>query len=496
MNTSDTSMSLVPLTAYTQSGSDPSGRSAHFAQGISESLSTQLQCLKKGGESGDTTIQSTMTSRVQSTRGTASVGIESDDTTTRTTSHYQPPVTIDEEGSQGLPRVPVPEGKQQGTIKEVTPVALRTRSCRHQTDSIRIEEDKGDNGNTNRNVKDKELIRQLWKKTKEQQDTIDELSSAVKEFLKVQPCVKKLQGNIAKIHKQVESRTFKVTVPISGPQIVKPFTPTEYMPADIPEEEYFASKAPCKHTAFMATPVKRSKGTRDYDSPEDSRDFDSTPKSEPSDTRSEDSEAKSESSNQSFNSWVKSLDIRRGLKLETSITSSQDVEPEDSQQVTSGSCFEDNSCELQEEEPERPHHRIYRKESKKRKFVFPKRPKEERSAAGARIQAALEQVPNSVHLNSRGKRDTATLYVGNIDYNASEQDLSNALDKIFKRIHVEKVTIPRVNGRSMYGFIEISWARGAPVKASDLCIHNSSGRVTVNGRPIYFRESCGKEDSE
>jgi hypothetical protein len=172
------------------------------------------------------------------------------------------------------------------------------------------------------------------------------------------------------------------------------------------------------------------------------------------------------------------------------------VEPEDSQQVTSGSCFEDNSCEVQEEEPELPHHWIYRKESKKRKFVFPKRPKEERSAAGARIQAALEQVPNSVHLNSRGKRDTATLYVGNIDYNASEQDLSNALDKIFKRIRVEKVTIPRVNGRSMYGFIEISWARKAPVKASDLCIHWSSGRVTVNGRPIYFRESCGKEDSE
>jgi len=275
---------------------------------------------------------------------------------------------------------------------------------------------------------------------------------------------------------------------------------TEYMPANIPEEEYFASKARCKHTAFMTTPVKRLKGTRDYDSPEDSRNSDGTPQSEPSDTRSEDSEAKSESSSQSINCWQwidrELRRIGRGRELEASITSSQDEESEDSQQDTSGSSFEDNSCELQEEEPERPHHRIYRKESKKRKFVFPKRPKEERSAAGARIQAALEQVPNSVHLNSRGKRDTATLYVGNIDYNASEQDLSNALDPIFKRIRVEKVTIPRVNGRSMYGFIEISWARKAPVKASDLCIHWSSGRVTVNGRPIYFRESCGKEDSE
>ena len=85
--------------------------------------------------------------------------------------------------------------------------------------------------------------------------------------------------------------------------------------------------------------------------------------------------------------------------------------------------------------------------------------------------------------------------MGNIDYKASEEDLSKAIDKIFQRIRVEKVTIPRVNGRSMYGFIEISWARRAPVKASDLCIKNSSGMVKVNGRPIYFRESCGKDDS-
>ena len=88
------------------------------------------------------------------------------------------------------------------------------------------------------------------------------------------------------------------------------------------------------------------------------------------------------------------------------------------------------------------------------------------------------------------------MMMGNIDYNASEPDLSKALDKIFQRIRVEKVTIPRVNGRSMYGFIEISWARRAPVKVSDLCIKNSSGSVTVNGRPIYFRESRGKGDSE
>jgi hypothetical protein len=37
-------------------------------------------------------------------------------------------------------------------------------------------------------------------------DTIDELSSAMKEFLRVQSTVKKLQGNIKKLSKQLESQ--------------------------------------------------------------------------------------------------------------------------------------------------------------------------------------------------------------------------------------------------------------------------------------------------
>jgi hypothetical protein len=128
---------------------------------------------------------------------------------------------------------------------------------------------------------------------------------------------------------------------------------------------------------------------------------------------------------------------------------SQDEDPEDSTPDTSGSC---------NEESEPPCPQIHRQGSKKRSSVFPKESKIKRLEACARIQEALDQVPYSVHLNSRGDRDTATLCVGNIDYNASEQDLSKALDKIFQRIRVEKVTIPRVNGRSMYGFI-YPWKR-------------------------------------
>jgi hypothetical protein len=110
-------------------------------------------------------------------------------------------------------------------------------------------------------------------------------------------------------------------------------------------------------------------------------------------------------------------------------------------------------------------------------FRLPQGIEKKRSEACARIEEALDQVPYSVHRNTRGKRNAATIFVGNLDYNASEQDLREALYIIIQRIRVEKITIPRVSGRSMYGFIEISWAHSAPVKASDLCIKNNNGMV-------------------
>ncbi len=105
---------------------------------------------------------------------------------------------------------------------------------------------------------------------------------------------------------------------------------------------------------------------------------------------------------------------------------------------------------------------------------------------------ALDQVDPSVHFNPKGKRETATLYVGNLEINANEQDLRQALDRIFKRIRVDNITIPRVDGRSKYGFIEISWANHAPVKLADLCIKNP-GMIQVNSRPIYFCELRNKD---
>ncbi len=101
----------------------------------------------------------------------------------------------------------------------------------------------------------------------------------------------------------------------------------------------------------------------------------------------------------------------------------------------------------------------------------------------------------AVHLNPKGKRTTATLYVGNLEFNVSGKDLPRLLDTTFKRIRVEKITIPRVNGQSKYGFIDISWAYQAPVNPVDLCIR-LSGKVQVNSRLIYFRELRDKGNNQ
>jgi RNA recognition motif-containing protein len=84
--------------------------------------------------------------------------------------------------------------------------------------------------------------------------------------------------------------------------------------------------------------------------------------------------------------------------------------------------------------------------------------------AWKRLLNALKQVPTAVH-KSRKARSTATLYVGNIEFNATEDDLRESLEECLGyRIVVEKITIPRMNGKSMYGVIKFSWAQATPVE--------------------------------
>ncbi len=81
--------------------------------------------------------------------------------------------------------------------------------------------------------------------------------------------------------------------------------------------------------------------------------------------------------------------------------------------------------------------------------MVPKFPKKDRleAVAFARIIAAFNQVDRKVYLNLKGKRKAATLYVGMLEFNASENDLRHALNEIFKNVQVEKITISRVDGQ-------------------------------------------------
>jgi hypothetical protein len=132
---------------------------------------------------------------------------------------------------------------------------------------------------------------------------------------------------------------------------------------------------------------------------------------------------------------------------------------------------------------------------KKDSFVPDKAPKDQLDAAWARVNKAYALVPAKVH-HSRKNRATETLYVGNLAFNRTEEDLSEALKHYLGiGIVVENVTIPCVNGKSKYGFIELSWAQATMLDIDDVMIQYS-GVLKVNERRIYLRELLDKGNKQ
>ncbi len=106
----------------------------------------------------------------------------------------------------------------------------------------------------------------------------------------------------------------------------------------------------------------------------------------------------------------------------------------------------------------------------KGRYIVPKAPKKVRDKAQEALTAALDQVPEQIHFDQRGKRTTATLYVGNLEFKASTKDLQDALNAEFDQIRVEDVVIPRKDSRSRgHAFITLSWAQASKVNPSDIC---------------------------
>ena len=244
---------------------EPELRSSPASADIPElDVSLALPCSEKGGE---TMTHSPVTTRSPMGEDTPSDGIRSEDTTPA--SEHMSSVTV-EEGSQGLNQSYVPEGnKLQGTIKEDTPVALRTRS-RLQTAPIIIDEREGEVRQTDCD-RDYELILPFMMQIKKQQGIIDEMKSAVQNFLKVQSVVKKLQGTITKLSKQLESqKKFKVTIQ----QVVKPLTPVNNSLRARDAEELMDTPRHHSQKPFKISFYDTIKGTIDfpdgYATPDDS----------------------------------------------------------------------------------------------------------------------------------------------------------------------------------------------------------------------------------
>jgi len=105
-------------------------------------------------------------------------------------------------------------------------------------------------------------------------------------------------------------------------------------------------------------------------------------------------------------------------------------------------------------------------------------------------------VDPSVYLDLKVKRTTETLYVWNLEFSTSVDDIYLAIGSFNSDVaRVENVTIPRVNGKLIYGFIELSWPQCIPLNQADVCIRRS-GMIQVNSRQICFRELRDKVNKQ
>jgi hypothetical protein len=73
------------------------------------------------------------------------------------------------------------------------------------------------------------------------------------------------------------------------------------------------------------------------------------------------------------------------------------------------------NSELDTSAPEQPPSPIQKESKKQDGFTYRKASKKNRTEALATILKALDKVDRSVHFNLQSKRDTATLYVGNLE---------------------------------------------------------------------------------
>ena len=351
----------------------------------------------------------------------------------------------------------------------------------------------------------KDLLLKLITQTKEQQNDINTLRSALKNGLEqlLETVLRQFKGDIEELQKQVSKKDQKSI--IDPQQMVKPFSPTGKLSfGDTP--------------VALRTRSKRRPFKFQQDAIQDSE------ASTSQTTKLQESEPNLRSAEKQYvDKGTEALPVATGkpsnckaykvkvLRQDTpsnhdaaesylSLTpeSDQDMSLEESKSFDSAeSNIRLSRKKLPRHHPEKAKSRtgrwkqggVQQTKSQKEKFEPPKESIPVRTKADQRIQEALNQVPDAIHYNHKSKKAVVTLYVGNLDFEANRAGILESLRKhIRNRIQVNELIIANHHGRSKgYGFVTLSWVREAKVDPADIC-KLFSGMIQVKSRRLYLQE--------
>ena len=352
------------------------------------------------------------------------------------------------------------------TIKMNEPVATRTRRSTKLQHPSTAEKTKNITGKLQMETEEnmKSILLQLRQQNQQQQDRLTEMNVMLKNVLELQLLV------VHELRKDVEAELqSKEKLPLPGPELVNSRTATNEIGADTTE----ASSRPFKQNVTHASDGSTAKcyfaRTLKANTTEN---IEILPTSAMDDSMYDES-------NSSCNI------ARLCMATQSRPTNDASNSSGDSDKFASpDQSRSEASSRLVSSDKNRRSTRNKSRES----YTVPIESNEVREEANSRLAAAMNQVPLTTHSDPNGKKCEATLYLGNLEYAATEEQLRDSLKQYFKRIKVQEIVIPTSNGRSRgYAFVTLAWAQACNLKPSDLCDYYS-GMLDVNSRPIYLRE--------
>jgi hypothetical protein len=373
-------------------------------------------------------------------------------------------------GSEGV--------RSNDTIKMDEPVAMRTRGSSILQHPSKAKCAKNISGKLQKDIEEKGLLQQLIQQNKQQQDRLTEMNVTLKKVLELQ------LSTVRELHEHIEAvmQSTEKTIPLPGPIMVKTSKATKESKADasnVSREPFeklvtLGNHASTKST-FNEVMLKNIKTTMlptsalddsNASSCDRARVFVATPRK----TTKNASDSLDDSNN---------YESTRLSDVSQVTDTSQDSMQSDTSPVLVRADRNQRSTR-----------------DKRERYTPPKKSKEVQDEALARIKTALNQVPPTTHFDPKGKKCEATLYIGNLEYMATKEQLHDSLHKYFKKIKIQEIVIPTSNGRSRgYAFVTLAWAEACNVKPSDICDYYS-GVIDVNSRYIYLHELRSKNGNK